>query len=54
LHYDFIRQGNFDHNHFEGEIALHRDAWITFAKMVVCEGGKCWHWAKVQKGFWIR
>jgi len=30
---------NFDHNHLESEIASYRNAWVTFAKRHVCEGG---------------
>ncbi len=34
----FVRHGNFDHNHFEGEITSYTDAWITFVERHVCEG----------------
>jgi hypothetical protein len=38
---------NSNHNHFEGEIALYKNAWATFVERHVCEGGKFWHWVKV-------
>ncbi len=31
---------NMEYNHFEGEIALYKNAWVTFVEMHICEGGK--------------
>jgi hypothetical protein len=47
----FIGLGNFDHNHFDCEIASYKNAWTTFVKGHVCEGQKLWHLIKIQKGF---
>jgi hypothetical protein len=41
---------NSDHNYFEGEIALYRIAWTTFAKRHVCEGGKFGIESKSKRG----
>jgi hypothetical protein len=43
----FVGHNDFDHNHFEGEIPSYKNAWATFAKMHVCEGGIFLHWIKV-------
>lgn len=50
LHCEFVGLGNFDHNHFDCEIASYKNAWTTFVKGYVCEGQKIWHLIKIQKG----